>query len=531
VLEASTARRDEMRTAEVIGSLCLATDLAIGLPFEHGLQSTLVASRLADRLGVDVEEATQAYYGCLLFYAGCTTDAEISAALFPDGALLEHFNPVMFGSSTQTLRGILRALSDPDRTRPVRAVQSVIRFPGAARGHQQHVVAMCEVAEMLSERLSMPGSVRSLFRGFTARWDGKGTPGGVGGEELPLALRIIHVSRDATLQQLIGGRDYAVRVIRERAGRAFDPKVVAALLADGGEAITFGETGSLWEEVLRAEPTRLLLTGEDVDRALAAIGDFADLMSPYFHGHSSGVAKLAGDAAARLGMVPDQVVAVRRAALVHDLGRVAISVSVWNKHGELTADDWERIRLHAYHTERVLAPSAALADLASIAGTHHERLDGSGYHRGLPGAMVAMPARVLAAADAYRTMTEQRPHRPARPPQAAREALADAANAGRMDPDAVGAVLEAAGQAAPNMARPSGLTERETQVIAMVARGLQTKQIGHRLDISAKTADHHLQNAYAKIGISTRAAAAMFAMQHGLIAWGELPIPHATPRS
>jgi HD domain len=199
VVEASTARRDGMRTAEVIGSLCLATDLAIGLPLEHGLQSTLVALRLVDRLGVDVEAATQTYYGCLLFYAGCTTDADISAALFPDGALLEHFNPVIFGSPAQTMRGILRALSDPDRTRPVRAVQSVVRFPGAARGHQQHIVAMCEVAEMLSDRLSMPPSVRSLFRGITARWDGKGTPRGVGGEQIPLALRIIHVSRDATL--------------------------------------------------------------------------------------------------------------------------------------------------------------------------------------------------------------------------------------------------------------------------------------------------------------------------------------------
>ena len=175
----------------------------------------------------------------------------------------------------------------------------------------------------------------------------------------------------------------------------------------------FEETGSLWEEVLRQEPRRLVLTGDEVDRALAAMGDFADLVSPYFIGHSSGVAQLAGDAAARLGMTADDVVAVRRAALVHDLGRVAVSTSVWSKPGPLTTDEWERIRLHAYHTERVLAPSTALARLASIAGAHHERLDGSGYHRGLSGPMVAMPARVLAAADAYCTLTEPRPHRSA----------------------------------------------------------------------------------------------------------------------
>ena len=139
--------------------------------------------------------------------------------------------------------------------------------------------------------------------------------------------------------------------------------------------------------------------------------------------------------------------------------------------------------------------------------------------------MVTMPARVLAAADAYRTMTEPRPHRPPPHRETAGKALAAAASAGQLDPDAVAAVLAAAGQPVPRMPRPAGLTDRETQVIAMVARGLQTKQIGHRLGISTKTADRHLQNAYAKIGVSTRAAAAMFAMQHGLTSWGELPIP------
>jgi HD-GYP domain-containing protein (c-di-GMP phosphodiesterase class II) len=212
------------------------------------------------------------------------------------------------------------------------------------------------------------------------------------------------------------------------------------------------------------------------------------------------------------------------------VGRVAVSTSIWNKPGPLTADEWEHIRLHPYYTERVLVPSVSLARLASIASAHHERIDGSGYHRGLSGPMVTMPARVLAAADAYRTMVEPRPHRAASAPQAAGETLAAAARTRRLDPDAVAAVLGAAGQAVPKMPRPAGLTDREAQVIALVARGLQTRQIGHRLGISTKTADRHLQNAYAKMGISTRPAATMFAMQHGLVAWGELPIPYSARR-
>ena len=376
---------DEVRTAEVIGSFCLATDLAMGFPFEHGLQSTLVAMRLAERMGVDPAAATQTYYGCLLVWAGCTTDAEISSALFADGALLKYFNPVIFGSPAQTMVGVMRALADPDSPPLVRAVQGAARLPGAVRGHQRHIAAMCEVAEMLCERLGMPRDVRDIVPGFTARWDGKGTPRGLGGEQLPVALRIVHVATDATFQCLLGGTDHVRRVIRDRSGKAFDPDVVT-LLAEGlPDILAFDDASSVWAELLAREPKgMLMLRGAEVDRALAAMGDFADLISSYFIGHSAAVAQLAG-AAARLDLAPRDVVAVRRAALVHDLGRVAVGTSVWNKPAALTADEWEHVRLHAYHTERVLSRSPALTKLGSIAGAHHEleRLVASSYVPGL----------------------------------------------------------------------------------------------------------------------------------------------------
>jgi DNA-binding NarL/FixJ family response regulator len=159
-----------------------------------------------------------------------------------------------------------------------------------------------------------------------------------------------------------------------------------------------------------------------------------------------------------------------------------------------------------------------------VASAHHERIDGSGYHRGAAGASLTPPARLLAAADAYHAMTEPRPHRRPMPASVAAEALGREADAGRLDTDAVTAVLEAAGQRVPRFARPAGLTEREAEVVGLLARGLQTKQIARALGISAKTADRHVQNAYGKIGVSTRAAAALFAMQHGLTDWGELPM-------
>jgi DNA-binding CsgD family transcriptional regulator len=315
------------------------------------------------------------------------------------------------------------------------------------------------------------------------------------------------------------------RVVRRRAGGAFDPAVAIPLADAAAELLDFDADASAWEETLACEPgPRLALEGEAIDRALGAMGDFADLASPYLVGHSAGVAQLVTAAAQQCRLQAAELVQLRRGALVHDLGRVSVPVRIWQKAAPLTPDDWERVRLHAYHGERVLTRSPFLAALASVASFHHERLDGSGYHRGTAVAELTPAARLLAAADAYHAMTEPRPHRAALPPGQAAEALGREVAAGRLDPDAVTGVLGAAGQRVPRIERPAGLTEREAEVLGLLARGLQTKQVARRLGISVKTADHHVQNAYAKIGVSTRAAAALFAMQHGLTAWGELPI-------
>ena len=176
----------------------------------------------------------------------------------------------------------------------------------------------------------------------------------------------------------------------------------------------------------------------------------------------------------------------------------------------------------------MLARSAFLAALAPVAGAHHERLDGSGYHRAAGGAELPASRAPARGRRRIHAMTEPRPHRQAIAPERAAEILGEEAGAGRLDADAVTAVVEAAGRRAPRVERPAGLTEREAEVIGMLARGLQTKQVARALGISVKTADHHVQNAYRKIGVSTRAAATLFAMEHGLVAWGELPMARPT---
>jgi len=529
VADDASADGEQVRAAEVIGALCLATDLGMGFPFEHGLQSTLVATRLADSLGVDPATASQTYYACLLSHSGCTTDAHATAEVF-GGSLTTHLNPVLYGSAREVVTGLLRALPDPESPPLVRASQAARRLPKMARRKRPHFTAMCEVAQMLAEGVGLPQSVHGLLAHLTERWDGKGPLGGAKGEAIPLPMRIVHVAVDAAFQRLLGGEEHVVRVVREHAGRGLDPQVANCLADNVAEILALDPEASAWEETLACEPRpHLILEGEAIDRSLAAMGDFADLISPYLTGHSAGVADLASAAAERCRI--DAPVALRRAALVHDLGRVAVGARTWQKPGPLTADEREQVRLHPYHTERVLSRSPFLSALAAVACAHHECLDGSGYHRGSGGAELSPAARVLSAADTYHAMTEPRPHREPLSPERAAEILGEEASAGRLDADAVAAVVEAAGQRAPRIERQAGLTEREAEVVGMLARGLQTKQVALALEISVKTADRHIQNAYRKMGVSTRAAATLFAMQHGLAAWGELPIARPASRS
>ena len=522
---------EPVRTAELIAALCLATDLGMAFPFEHGLHTTLIAMRLADRLGIDHQGASETYYACLLSHASCTTEAHVAAEVF-GGSLTTNFHPVMYGSGREAFKGLLRALPEPGSPALTRAVQSARRLPRMARGQRPALTAACEVAGLLAEQVGAPPSVPGLLAHLTERWDGKGPLRRAKGNQIPLPMRIVHVATDAAFQRLLGGADHAVHLMRQRAGHAFDPQVAACVVEAGREILALDEGASAWEEVLALEPPPpLVLEAAAIDRALAAMGNFADLISPSLAGHAAGVAELAAAAAHHCGIDAAGVTAIRRAGLVHDLGRVAVNPGTWQQPGPLSADDWEQVRLHPYQTERVLSRSAFLAALAPIAGLHHERLDGSGYHRGCSGAALSMPARVLAAADAYHAMTEPRPRRPALAPEQAAKTLGQEASRGRLDAGAVAAVCEAAGQRVPRLERPAGLTEREAEVVGLLARGLQTKQVARALGISIKTADRHIQNAYGKLGVSTRAAAALVAMEHGLVAWGELPMGRPKARS
>lgn len=518
--------RESLRSAEIIATVCLATDLGMGFPMEHGCQATLMAVRLCDVLGVDEAVTNQVYYGSMLMYTGCTSDAALGPAIL-GGNKIETLVPHLFGSYKERFGALVRTLPSAEASPIVRTLEGISRLPRLIASSREQQAALCEVAEMLSRRLGLPSDIYGLFTFLTERWDGNSFLRRAEGDDVPLAVRIFVFSRDIAFQRLIGGDAHAVQVARDRAGHAFDPDVANAFVSHAEEVfdVTVGVESS-WEAILEAEPKPWnILEGEEIDAALAAIGDFADLISPTLAAHSADLSDLVARAAEVAGLGPAEIRDLSRAARVHDVGRVAISPEVWEKTTPLSRDEYEQVRLHPYHTERILSQSPFFRPLGDIARDHHERLDGSGYHRGVEAPSLRRPARLLAAADTFQAMIEPRPHRPALDPEDAAKELARLADDGRLDHATVAAVVEAAGQPVPEMERPAGLTDREAEVMGLLARGMQTKQIAKALGISPKTADTHIQSGYRKMGVSTRAAAALFAMEHGLVPSGELPIP------
>jgi DNA-binding CsgD family transcriptional regulator len=343
-------------------------------------------------------------------------------------------------------------------------------------------------------------------------------PEGVEGEGLALGTRIAHVAIDANVGHRLGGVSGAIALTRKHAGRGLDPALVERFCGVAVEACSGLSAPSPWAAAMAAEPLpHRTAEGEAVEEGLRAIAHFADLKCRYTRGHSSGVAQLAAAAARQLGLGEQGERLTRWAGLVHDVGRVAVTAAIWDKTEALTDAERERIRLHTYVGERVLKRAPALSEVAEIATLAHERLDDTGYHRRLPASALSAAARVLAAADVYHALGEERPHRRAFDADRAAAELTSMARTGSLCLEAVRAVLGAVGHDVRPAARPNGLTDRELEVLRLVARGLTNKEIASSLDISTKTAGHHVQHVLSKLGVRTRAGATMIAMQRGLV--------------
>jgi putative nucleotidyltransferase with HDIG domain len=337
---------------------------------------------------------------------------------------------------------------------------------------------------------------------------------------VPAPVRLAVVARDIEVLTRTRGLDETRDVLQRRRDRAFDPHGVDAFLKHGARIVADIEAEDVWNQLLRCEPGGpRWVPAERIDEALTAFADFADAKTPFTLGHSRGVAEFAETAARNLGFSTADATCVRRAGLLHDIGRSGVPNAIWERKGTLSVDQWERVRLHVYYTERILIRCECLHPISTIAAAHHERLDGSGYHRGSRGNDLDRRARVLAAADACQAMLQARPHRPARTLDDAARELRKEVSAGRLDPQAVEAVLAGAG-ARPRRtvpSRPGKLTDREIEVLRLLAQGRSNREMATSLGITPKTVGHHVQHIYDKIGVSTRAVAAVFAVENRLL--------------
>lgn len=508
-----------LRLAELVAALSLAIDPGVGQPMEHALRSCLLAVRLGEVLGLAEEELADVYYLALLRYVGCTAEKHVEAAVFGDEIAARAWMAGLdLGQPDQVLAAIHRHVGagEPPSRRARRVATALAGLPRLAA----NIPAHCEVGRRMAGQLGLGPAVQDGLTQIRERWDGRGSPRGLKGDEIARPMRVVLLAHQAVILHRLGGIEAAISMARERAGGMHDPEIVECFCRHASRLLVPLDQELDWETVLDAEPgSRPFLSNAQFDTALEAVADWADLQEPCFSGHSRAVAALAGAAAQRCGLPDADVVAVARAGLLHDIGRVGISAGIWGKAGRLSMVEWERVRLHAYYTERVLARPRALAHLGALAGRHHERLDGSGYHREAPAALLSPAARILAAADVYHAMTEPRPHRPARSHEQAADELRREVRLGRIDGEAANAVLGAAGHRVRSTRHkwPAGLSEREVEVLNLAARGHSNRQMAQRLSISERTVAHHIQHLYDKIGVSTRAGATLFAMQHDLL--------------
>lgn len=472
--------------AQVLAALSVATDVGNGLPAGRTLRVCLLAVRIARELGVDSPaDLADVYFLALLRSIACTSFAPEQAELAGGDDIAER-----------------RRLAEADSTPAPQAMY----------------LAHWDVGRRFAERLDLGPAVLEGIGQVWERFDGHGQPHGIGGDALPPASRIVHAAgvAEAPLREL--GPAEAVSFLRRRSGGQLDPAVVAAFETVATRSAPIAQLGAAWDEVLAAEPDGpRQLTEPKLDAVAEVFADFADLKSRFTPGHSRRTAAVAAAVDPGAG----------RAALFHDLGRVAVPTGVWDKPGPLNALEWDLVRAHPTATGQIIGACEPLAAVASHAAAHHETPDGTGYPRGVPARMLPFAARVVAAASAWSAMTADRAHRPALTASRAADELRADARLGRFDPEAVDAVLAAVGvgggvastagwRTAPTVAA-RGLTDRETEVLRLLTTGWPVKQVARSLGISYATARHHVEHIYEKLGVASRAGAVLAAVEHGVV--------------
>ncbi|MGW4094618.1 HD domain-containing phosphohydrolase [Nocardia sp. NPDC004750] len=509
--------RKGLSRAELLAAISLAIDLGLGQPMEHMLRSSLIATRIAERMGLDLQQRATVYYANLVGWIGCHADSHELSALFGDDIAFRADTYTVDMTGLPFLRLMMNHVGRglPAWERGIRATTFLV----AARGQVATLIqSHCSSARVLSDRMGLDGQVGEALGYVFERWDGRGLPNGSRGEDIPVEIHIAHVADVIEVHLRTGGLEHAKEVLRSRRGSQFSPAVAAVFDRDAAAIVDGLLEIDVWTHALAQAPDRdRTLTAEESDGLLEAMADFVDLKSPFTLGHSRGVANLVARAARHLGMSPSDITLLYRAGLVHGLGKMGVSNQIWEKKGPLTTAEWERVRMYPDLTGRILSRVNGLESVVPVAMKHRERIDGSGFPRGIAGAELTAQDRLLATSEAYQELLEPRPDRPPLDLRGAADQLQKEARAGRFDAESAAAVLAVAG---PRISRrtpwPAGLTDREVQILRLVAQGRSNREIAAELFIAEKTARNHVERVYAKLGVNNRTQASLAAIDRGL---------------
>jgi len=409
-------RDDDVRMSDVLAAMSAALDLVEGQPDGHAARSCLLGMRIAEELGLDAAARESLFYALLLKDLGCSSNAAKVCYLFgaDEHEVKRDFKTTDWTKLLDTARYVARNVAPggrwTDRLRHfLRAAVS------GQRGARELVQIRCERGSSIARGLGLPEAACEAILNLDEHWDGAGHPAGLHGTEIPLLARILGLAQTVEVFLDRHGVEAALTIARRRAGSWFDPELVRVLLSlesDRGfwASLRLGDPRTL---VGTHEPEdRIRLAGEEsLDRVCAAFAEVIDAKSPWTACHSQGVSDLAVGAAEAMGLPHADVRRLRRAGLLHDVGKLGVSSRILDKAGRLTDEELAEMRRHPAYSLTILGRVRAFAEFADLAASHHERLDGAGYHRGLVASELSTPARILVVADMYEALAAKRPYR------------------------------------------------------------------------------------------------------------------------
>jgi HD-GYP domain-containing protein (c-di-GMP phosphodiesterase class II) len=403
----------EIALSALIGALSYALDIGEGEPPGHAMRSCLIGMRLADELGLDAAARSDLFYALLLKDVGCSANSAHMAALFgaDDQEAKRTSKRVDWARPVSAFLWSLRTVA-PGGSLSARAERLwAIRNEGEVT--RSLMLARCDRGAEIARMLGFSEATAEAIRALDEHWDGRGQPRGLRGAEIPLAGRILCLAQTVEVFHAARGVGAAYRVAAKRSGQWFDPGLVDALAAF---RVDMGFWASLAEPDLSGvePPDRVMLADENrLDQIADAFAEVIDAKSQWTQQHCDRACAIARGIAAFLGFEATAVRDLDRAMRLHDIGKLAISNRILDKPGPLTDAEFAKVREHPVLTQRILERVPGFSELASIASAHHERLDGSGYPRGLTAGDLTMPMRVLAIADVYEALTSERPYRSA----------------------------------------------------------------------------------------------------------------------